>query len=192
MKYLICIGLALTLFYSQGLADDVTVTISEKTVNEFIAAIVPVKGKGKKQGIKYNWKVKKAEFDFEPGSAQFIASVDLNAGIFKTSNIVKSKVKVTYDGETNKIRMTVEKAIYKIYIKVFGKKIKVGEVDIAKYYKPKFEFNGPEPVQKVVEVETGKNKVRIIKVTPTNRQLTIEKDKIRITVDLIYSGSDKP
>ncbi|MCH7612547.1 MAG: hypothetical protein IIB95_00425 [Candidatus Marinimicrobia bacterium] len=192
MKKVMFLCAALTLFSSQGLAGDVTVTISEKTVNEFIAAIGPIKGSGKKRGIKYTWKVKKAEIDFEPGSAQFIALVDLKAGPFKTSNTVKSKVIVTYDSESNKIKMKVEKAIYKIYIKILGKKIKVGEVDIAKYYKPKFEFNGPEPVQSVVEVATGKNKVRIIKVTTTNSQLTIEKDRIRTSVDLVYSGSDKP
>ncbi len=183
---------ALTAFNSAGLANDVTVTISEKTINEFVASIGPVKGKGKKQGVKYTWKVKKAEIDFEPGSAEFIASVSLKAGVFKTSNTVKSKVNVVYDSESNKIKMTIEKAIYKIYIKVLGKKIKVGEVDIAKYYKPKFEFNGPEPVQNIVEVQTGKNKTRIIQVVTKNSQLVVEKDRIRTSVDLVYSGSDKP
>ncbi len=192
MKNVIYLCVALFLISSQGLAGDVTVTISEKTINEFVAAIGPIKGKGKKQGVKYTWKVKKAEIDFEPGSAQFIASVNLKAGPFKTSSTVKSKVRVTYDGESNIIKMTIEKAIYKIYIKILGKKIKVGEVDIAKYYKPKFEFNGPEPVQNVVEVETGKNKIRIIQVTTTNSQLILGKDMIQTSVDLVYSGSDKP
>ncbi|MFQ6678339.1 MAG: hypothetical protein ACE5D0_08460 [Fidelibacterota bacterium] len=192
MNKVILIYAVFTAFSSVGYADDVTVTISEKTINEFVAAIGPVTGKGKKQGVKYKWKVKKAEIDFEPGSAEFIAKVELKAGPFNSSNTVKSKVNVIYDGESNKIKMTVEKAIYKIYIKVLGKKIKVGEVDIAKYYKPKFEFNGPEPVQNVVEVQTGKNKIRMIRVTTTNNQLIIEKDKIRTTVDLVYSGSNKP
>lgn len=192
MKNVIYFYTALILINSLVFAGDVTVTISEKTVNEFVAAIGPVKGSGKKQGIKYTWKVKKAVIDFEPGSAIFIASVNLKAGPFKTSSTVKSQVNVTYDSESNKIKMTIEKAVYKIYIKILGKKIKVGEVDIAKYYKPKFEFNGPEPVQKTVEVEAGENNIRLIKVTTTNSTLTIEKDKIRTSVDLVYSGSDKP
>ncbi|NQT97949.1 MAG: hypothetical protein HQ562_09440 [Candidatus Marinimicrobia bacterium] len=172
-------------------AADVSVVITEKTVNDFIAAVGPVSGKGSNKGVKYKWKVKKASFDFEPGSAEFLATVDLDAGIFKFSDKIKSKVNVTFDVEKNKIFMEVEKAIFKIYIKVLGKKIKVGQVDIAKYYKPKFEFNGPQPVQKIIEMETSKSKTRSIAVTTISQELVLEKDQIRVSVDLSYVGTDK-
>lgn len=204
MKSALLIGVALTLLRSQGSAEDatatvsartvedVTVTISEETVNAFLAAVGPVSGKGKKKGVKFTWTVTEAEIAFEPGSAQFIAKIRLKAGRFKSSDVVTSRVSVTYDSESNRISMRVEEAIYKIYVKVLGKKIKVAQVDIAKYYRPRFEFNGPEPVQESVEVETGRNRIRVISVTPRNSRLSIETDMIRTTVDLVYSGSDKP
>ncbi len=172
-------------------AGDVSVVITEKTVNDFIAAVGPVSGKGKSSGVKYKWKVKKASFDFEPGSAQFLATVDLDAGVFKFSDKVKSKVNVTFDVEKNKILMEVEKAIFKIYIKVLGKKIKVAQVDIAKYYKPKFEFNGPQPVQKTIEMQTSKSKIRSIAVSTVSQELVLEKDQIRVSADLAYAGTNK-
>ena len=188
MRELMIVGLTIFSFLSMSLGDDVSVVISEKTVNSFIEAIEAVSGKGVKSGIKYRWKVKNAKIDFEEGSAEFFATVDLTAGVFKTSDIVRSKVNLVYDSENNKISMTVEKAIFKIRIKVFGQKVKVGEVDIAKYYKPKFEFNGPQPVQKLVTVQTSAKTEKQIKVSTVGQELIIEKDQIRVSVDLAYSS----
>jgi len=188
MRAMGIIGLILFLFLSPLLCDDVSVIISEKTVNDFIEAIDAVSGKGEKSGIKYRWKVKNAKIDFEEGVAEFIATVDLSAGILKTSDIVKSNVNLIYDSEKNKIFMTVERAIFKIRIKVLGQKIKVGEVDIAKYYKPKFEFNGPQPIQKLVTVNTSAKTEKQLKVTTVGKELRVEKDQIRVSVDLAYTA----
>lgn len=188
MRELMIVGLTILSFLSMSFGDDVSVVISEKTVNDFIEAIEAVSGKGTKRGIKYKWKVKNAKIDFEEESAEFIATVDLSAGVFKTSDVVKSKVNLVYDSETNKISMTVEKAIFKIRIKVLGQKIKVGEVDIAKYYKPKFEFNGPQPIQKLVTVKTSANTEKQLQVNSVDQELKIEKDQIRVSVDLTYTS----
>ncbi len=170
---------------------DVSVIITEKTVNDFISEVGPVSGKGKSKGINYNWKVKTASFVFEPGAATFSASVDLDAGVFKVSDKVNSRVDVTYDAENNKITMAVEEAIFKIYIKVLGKKTQVGQVDIAKYYKPKFEFNGPQPIQNIIEMEVGNNKLREISVSMVGSELVVEKDQITVSANLQYKGRDK-
>jgi len=170
---------------------DVSVVITEKTVNDFIGKVGPVSGKGKSKGISYKWNVKTASFDFEEGAATFNATVDLDAGVFKFSDKVQSKVNVSYDAEKNKITMEVEEAIFKIYIKVLGKKTKVGQVDIAKYYKPKFEFNGPQPIQNIIEMEVGNNQVRVIAVSMVSSELMIEKDQITVSANLQYKGRDK-
>ncbi len=185
--------LVLSILVITGMAccADVSVLITEKTVNDFLTAVGPVSGKGESSGVKYKWKVKKAAIDFEPGTAEFLADVDLDAGVFKMSDRVSSKVNVSFDAESNKIKMQVEEAIFKIYIKVMGKKIKVGQVNIAKYYKPEFEFNGPQPVQQQVEISTSENKVRQIAVTTVGQELVLEKDRVRVSVDLSYAGSDK-
>jgi len=183
-----CLVLVMALWAFGG---DVNVVITEKTVNDFINEVGPVSGKGKSKGVGYKWKVKKANFDFEPGDATFNAEVALDAGVFKFTDKVKSEVIVSYDAASNKITMKVEKAIFKIYIKILGKKKKVGEVDIAKYYKPKFEFNGPQPIQNMIEMEVGKGKVREISVTMVGDELTIEKDQIQIAANLQYQGKDK-
>ncbi len=183
--------IVISIFTCLAWGADVSVIITEKTVNDFLAAVGPVSGKGESKGVKYKWKVKKSSIDFEAGSAAFDATVDLNAGVFKTSDKVHSKVNVTFDAATNKIKMEVEEAIFKIYIKLMGKKIKVGQVDIAKYYKPEFEFNGPQPVQKEVVVQTSKKKTRAIAVSTVGQELVLEKDQVRVSVDLAYVGADQ-
>ena len=87
--------------------------------------------------------------------------------------------------------MEVEQTIFKIYIKILENKTMVGQVDIARYYKPKFEFNGPQPVQNMIEMEVGENRTRQISVAMTGSELLLEKDQIEVSADLKYTGKAK-
>ena len=53
-------------------AQDVSVTIGETTINNLLAAIGPVKGKGKgAQKISYSWTVTDPKVAFTPGASAF-------------------------------------------------------------------------------------------------------------------------
>jgi hypothetical protein len=189
-KPLILLLIALTgAVFSSASAQSVSVVITEKTINDFLAAMGPVKGKGKgAQKIKYNWTVTKPTIDFEPGTAGFMANIKVKTKIITLTDKVKGRLSVDYDARTNKIKMQVVEAKFPVYIKVFGAKVKVATLDIGKYYKPKFEFNGPEPVQKAVQVDIGGAAPRNIGVTVTGRKILMEKDQLRVAVNLAYSA----
>jgi len=46
-------------------------------------------------------------------------------------------------------------------------------------------------VQKTIEMQTSKSKIRSIAVTTTSQELVLEKDQIRVSVNLAYGGTDK-
>jgi hypothetical protein len=175
--------------FSSASAQSVSVVITEKTINDFLAAMGPVKGQGKgAQKIKYNWTVTNPTIDFEPGTAGFKADIKVKTKIITLTDKVKGRLKVDYDDRTNKIKMQVVEAKFPVYVKVFGTKIKIATLDIGKYYKPKFEFNGPEPVQKAVQVDIGGDAPVNIGVTVSGREIRMEKDQLRVSVNLTYAA----
>lgn len=167
----------------------VSVVISEKTVNDFLAAVGPVKGQGTgAQKIKFTWTVTEPRVDFEPGTAGFKAKVKVKTKIITFTDKVNGRLAVDYDASANKIRMQVVEAKFPVYVKILGKKVKLATLDIGKYYKPKFEFNGPEPVQQEVEVDIGGGGTRVVGVTTEGRQIAMEKDQLRVSVELTYAA----
>ena len=186
--FILLIALTGTMLSSAS-AQSVSVIITEKTINDFLAAMGPVKGKGKgARRIKYSWTVTSPTIDFEPGTAGFMANIKVKTKIITLTDKVKGRLKVDYDARTNKIKMQVVEAKFPVYINVFGTKVKLATLDIGKYYKPKFEFNGPEPVQKTVQVDIGGGAPVNIGVTVSGREIRMEKDQLRVSVRLSYAA----
>ena len=101
---------------------------------------------------------------------------------------VKGKLDVSYNGENNIISMKVVEAKFPIKIKILGKSIKIATVDISKYYQPKFEFNGPEPVQKEVTVDVGGKLPRVVSVTVSGHTIKPVQDALVVAVNIAYAG----
>ncbi|UCD37733.1 MAG: hypothetical protein JSW54_13080 [Fidelibacterota bacterium] len=167
----------------------VSVIISERTINDFLAAIGPVSGKGTgAQKIPYTWTVNNPRVDLEKGTAGFKAAVKVKTKIITFEDRVAGRLAVDYDAGANKIRMQVVEAKFPIYVRVLGRKVKLATLDIGKYYRPKFEFNGPEPVQQQVEMDVGDGTTRVVGVTAGSREILMEKDRLRVSVNLSYAA----
>jgi len=164
-----------------------TVVLHESMINNFFKAIGPVSGKGEKNSIKYTWVVEEARVNIEPGSATFDARVKLDAGLYKTVENAKGKVSIEYVKDTNRMRVRVEEAIVKLSIKLLGKHIPIGSIDIARYYRPTFEFAGPQPIQKEVEVELPDGTKKKIQITTKNETLALEKDQVSVYSELVFT-----
>jgi hypothetical protein len=165
----------------------VAVIITEQTINDFLMAVGPVSGEGSgAQDISYSWTVKEPIVDFEPGTAGFRAKIKVKTKIISFDDKVKGRLAVDYDAPNNKIRMQVVEAKFPISVKVLGQKIKLATIDIGQYYNPKFEFNGPEPVQEQVELDMGDGNIRLVGVTASGRTIKMEKDQLRVSVNLAY------
>ena len=63
-------------------------------------------------------------------------------------------------------RSKFKQATFEVYIKIFGKKIHITNVDAARYDKPEFEFSGPQPIQASVDVALPDGSKKTIFIKP--------------------------
>jgi hypothetical protein len=187
--------LLLTLsFVSHAQPPDAIVIVRQSTLNGFLTAVGPVNGTAPYDvlGIKgeYTWEVKNAHIDLKPNSAAFSADASVKVGFFSYGSIANGEVEIKYHQETNRISVKVLKASFEVYTKIFGKKIHLGDVDISKFYRPEFEFAGPQPVQPSVLVNLPGDKSKTVYITPYNQNLRVEQEQIVVTSSLQFS--DQP
>ncbi len=170
--------IAILVSFSSLKAQDAQIVLHESTFNKFLDAIGSISGTGKfkKAFIKtnYTWKIRNARIDLEPGNASFYADADIKAKGIKFTEKVTGSVDVKFDPVKNLISVKVREA--KFDVKIFG--VKVATIDLAKFYKPKFQFEGPKPLQSTVTVDLPKGKKKVIKITTVKQNFRIVKDKI--------------
>lgn len=166
----------------------VAVSLHENMLNAFFQSIGKVTGKGEKNNIKYNWVVVDPVIDIEPGTANFEAKVKLKAGAFETTEKAHGAVSIEYLRETNRIKVQVQEAKVKLYLKLLGKEIPIGTVDISKYYRPAFEFAGPQPIQNEVEIEMPDGTLRKIRISSKDETLVLEKDYVTVYSNLVFES----
>lgn len=168
--------------------------VYESTLNGFLKAVGPLSGKGqfKTLGMKqdYNWTLNNARIDIERDQAHFFADATVKAGVFSYNAPASGDVEVKYSPETNRIKIKVLQAIFEVYIKLFGKKIHIANVDAAEFYRPEFEFAGPQPVQPSVNVTLPDGGTKTIYIMPVSQNLRLEEHKIIVTSQLVFS--DQP
>ncbi len=164
----------------------VAVSLHESMLNAFFQSIGKVSGKGEKNNVKYTWVVVDPQIDLEPGTAKFEAKVQLKAGAFETTEKAHGAVMIDYIRETNRIKVQVQEAKVKLYLKIFGKDIPIGTIDIAKYYRPAFEFAGPQPIQNQVDIEMPDGSVRKIMIRSKDETLVLEKDYVTVYSNLVF------
>ena len=178
MKNFLLIAIFVSLSYNSLMAQDAQIYLHELTFNKFLNAIGNISGKGKfkKAFIKtdYTWKIRNARIDLEPNNATFYADADIKAKGIKFTEKVIGSVDVNFDPVKNLISVKVREA--KFDVKIFG--VKVATIDLARYYKPKFQFEGPKPLQKSVTVDLPGGEKKIINITTVRQNFKILKDKI--------------
>jgi hypothetical protein len=170
---------------------DASVIIRGNTLNGFLNAVGPISGKDHFNilGTKgeYTWTLRNARIELRPDQAQFLADADVKAGPFSYGSQASGAVDVLYHPETNRISIKVLHATFEVYFKIFGKKIHLSDVDAARYYKPEFEFAGPQPIQTNVDVALPDGSRKTIFMKPFAQFLRIEQDQIVVTSRLAFA-----
>jgi hypothetical protein len=172
---------------------DATVIVHQSTLNGFLSAVGPVSGDKDYNvaGIKgtYHWTVSNAQIAIAPGAARLVADADIKVGPFKYGSKVKGEVAVNYDNVKNLISVKVQKAEFEVYTKVLGKKIHIADVDISKFYRPEFEFAGPQPVQSQVSVTLPDGSIKTIYIKTTDHKMELRQDVIVVTSKVVFSDN---
>jgi hypothetical protein len=173
---------------------DAMVVINQSTLNGFLDAVGPVSGKDKFNilGMKeeYTWTVKNARIEIQQNQAKFVADASVKVGPFSYGSVANGDVEIKYHPESNRISVKVLTASFEVYSKIFGKKIHITDVDVSKFYRPEFEFAGPQPIQPSVLVNLPGNQSKTIYITLANQNLRLEQNRIVVSSNLRFS--DQP
>lgn len=189
----VMIVLALLFFYQNGFsqAPDAVVIIRQSTLDGFLNAVGPMTGKEHFNvfGVKgeYTWTLSNARIELMPDKARFVADANVKAGLFSYNSVAGGDVEVKYHRESNRISVKVLKAEFEVYTKIFGKKIHITNIDAAKYYKPEFEFAGPQPIQPSVNISLPDGTSKTIYIMPVSQDLKIDREQIMVTSELRFS-----
>lgn len=170
---------------------DAAVIIHENTLNNFLRAMGKISGKAPFEVLfikgEYDWSLQNARIDISPNNAKFSADANVSIGnIFSYSSIAEGNVDVWYDNVANKIHVKIREAIFEVYFKMMGNKVHITNIDAAKYYKPEFEFAGPQPMQTEINITLPDFSNKKINVKITGQNLLIEKDQIKVTSSLRF------
>ena len=193
MTKLSVVIVALFILSQSGYAQpaDAAVIVHQSTLNKFLNAVGPISGTEQFSvlGIHgdYTWSLKNARIELKPNQALFIADANVKIGPLSYGSVASGDVEVRYHPETNRIAMKVLKAEFEVYTKIFGKKIHITNVDAAKFYRPQFEFAGPQPVQPQVDVALPGGAKKTIFIAPVSQDLHLEQDQIVVTSQLVFS-----
>ena len=171
--------------------EHVSVSINELMLNDFFLAIGDVRGNGKKKvlgkNVKYDWKVKNPRIEILPNVVNFSADVDIKSGNIKTSSKAKGRLNVRYNSKKNVIEINTSQIKADLSIKLFGSKVKLATIDLSKYYKPSFEFSGPDFNQKIINIEKPNDENKQLQIGTKNHYLKIIRGKIIVTSDVVFT-----
>ena len=173
---------------------DATVAVHERALNNFLAVVGPVSGRGKFDLVgsksEYTWSVRNPRIELSADKAVFIADASVKVGPVNYRSDAKGEVEVKYNTADNRISVKVLKADFEVYTKIFKKKVHITTVDVSKFYRPEFEFAGPQPVQESVPVEMPDGSVKTVYISTKDQVLRLEEGRIVVASNLVYS--DKP
>tara|TARA_Y100001970_G_scaffold292240_1_gene432657 strand:+ start:1847 stop:2389 length:543 start_codon:yes stop_codon:yes gene_type:complete len=168
-------------FLSVIAAGEISVSISENLVNEYLRIIgnheIP---KGKK-GNQALWSIKNPYVKFEHGSAEFHSTITFKKEKINIKKNIKKNIFVEYSYDDNQIRMVIEDPI----VKMERSDETYGKVDLSTFYQQGLQFQGPKPKNQSVKFNTNKGKVKV-NMNLKKSIIYFEKGVVRVAIDLKY------
>lgn len=171
-------------------AGDVSVVIQESLLNKLLSAVGEVTGTGSinlpfYKG-EYSWRANQPRIVIFPEKVEFSANVQVKVGFFRYSPKVEGVVNIEYATSTNRLIVEVKSAKFEIYLKLLGRRVPITEIDLARFYKQKMEFSGPEPIDEEIEIEMPDGRKKTLSAQVETYSLNLEKGAIRVTSTLSF------
>ncbi|MBU1261804.1 hypothetical protein KKG61_08840 [bacterium] len=169
---------------------DISIVIQKGLLNKVLSAIGSITGTGTANlpfhKGEYSWVAKEPRIIISPEKVEFFADVQVKVGFFKYSPKVEGVVSIEYATATNRIIVEVKSAEFEIYLGLFGKRLHITDINLAKFYKQKIEFPGPEPIDKGIEIEMQDGRKKSLLAQVESCSLNLEKGAIRVTSILSF------
>jgi len=174
--------------------NDFSAILHEETMNKVFKAIDTIRGSNDYEVMlikgKYHWKVYNLNLSVRPDSSFFICDATVNVGPFNYNSKVPGVVKISYDQKKNQILVKLTKAVFELYTEVFGKKIRIKEIDIADYLKDPFVFEGPKTMATDFEFMMPDSTLKHIYIQPSDCEMEVKWKEICTRCEV--KVSDKP
>ena len=165
---------------NERLNSHVSLIIHEELLNDFFNNIGEIKGKNSGATIDYEWSLLNPRIEIHANEALFFAEVNARTDIFSITRDVVGTVKVSYSEEENIIEVSIDKADVILDVNLFGKKIILGELNIAKYFSKSFTFEGIKSYKNEIDFNLPSAKQKKIKVQTKNYQLLLLEKMIQL------------
>jgi hypothetical protein len=167
---------------------DAFVIINESTLNKFLQAIGPISGGGSFNSGRssYSWTVKNPLIHISKDGSAFTADAEIHSGLFNYGTTAKGDVDVLYDNAKNIISVKIRKASFEVALDLFGSKIHITDVDISTFYRPQFQFPGPQPLQSNFDVALPDKKSKPIQIKTFVKKLVLEPGRIVVGSNFVF------
>lgn len=168
---------------------DALVVINESTLNKFLQAIGPISGGGTFNNGRssYVWTVKNPTIKIIKNASSFTADAEIHSGLLNYGTTAKGDVDVIYDNQKNVISVKIRKASFEVALDLFGNKIHVTDVDISSFYKPQFQFPGPQPLQNHFNVDLPDKTVKSIHIKTFVKKIALEPGRIVVGSNFVFA-----
>ena len=176
--------------FAQHTVPDAQVLISQNMLNKFFKAMGAVSGTNSSGSgfskVDYKWVVKNPSIVIKKDKASFTADVQIQSNLMNYNTPANGEVDISYDPDKNLIFMKLKNAYFDIYFELFGKRIKITEVDITRFYKAEFKFSGPKMAQTDFDLDLPSGKKKLY-INAVNRKMALEPEAIVVTTDFVFS-----
>jgi hypothetical protein len=172
-----------TLFLSAPflLAGEVSVSISEIVVNDYLALVGEFKDVSEEDEVQTIWTIQNPRVKFDDGNALFLANADFTFGQLNIRKDIKRRIDIQFNSRKNRVQLIITKPV----IRMERNGAILGELDISDIYQPDLVFSGPMLVNDSFTIKTVDGKEKF-DVTTQDLIITIESGVIEITIDLLY------
>lgn len=173
-----------------GIRNDMRIVLHEESLNKVFKALGDISGTEEYKVMlmkgTYTWTLKNPRIRLKPGKADFVTDVNIKAGGFDYSSLCAGDVKVWYDNKKNQINVKITKAIFEVYTKVFGSKVHITEIDLAKHFPDPFTFDGPATMETDMDFTMPDNSVRKIYMRTTDCDVLVEDHQLTVPCELEF------
>jgi hypothetical protein len=169
---------------------DIQVVLKQQTLNKLLTALGPVYGSGPYSilfvnGI-YHWTLQNPHIELSDNCADFEAEVGVESGPFSYRSKISGDVSIVYSTDSNKIIISITKAILPIYTTLFGTKVHIKDVDLATSYKEPFVFDGPLSLTTDMEFTMPDGNTRRVHAVPVNCKVIVTNQKIIVPCNIEF------
>ena len=163
------------------LAGEVSVSISEIFVNDYLALVGEFKDVSEEDGVQTIWTIQNPRVKFDDGNALFLANANFTLGQLNIRKDIKRRIDIQFNSRKNRVQLIITNPV----IRMERNGAILGELDISDIYQPDLVFSGPMLVNDSFTIKTVEGKEKF-DVTTQDLIITIESGVIEIAIDLLY------